>query len=441
MDLVSAGRGLLGIVALLALAWMFSNNKRRVAWRLVVTGLGMQVVLGVLFLRGDDLGRFFGPLGWPSLAFDGLSRFFGITILRATTAGASFLFGPLALGPGEAGSLGAFFAFQVLPTIIFFAALTSILYHLGILQLIVKAMAWVVSRLLRTSGAESLSVVADIFVGQTEAPLVIRPYLRGMTTSELLGVMAGGMATIAGGVMVAYIAMLGGAFAEANGLALDEARVLFARQLLAASVMAAPAAILFAKILVPETETPETMGTVRVPVEKQAENVIGAAAAGAADGLRLALNVGAMLIAFVALIALANMALDGVAGWFGYTTSLERIFGVVFAPVAWLVGAPWADATEIGSLLGTKLVLNEFVAYRQMADMMGEGALGAKSVVIATFALCGFANFSSIAIQIGGTGSLAPERVPDLVRLGLRAVLAGTLANLLTATIAGVIAG
>lgn len=440
MDVVSLLRGLLGLAALLVLAWLCSNNKRRVDWRLVTVGLAIQVVLAVFLLRGDDMGRAFAPLGWPRAFFDGASYFF-VVVLNATAAGAQFLFGPLALAPGVEGSTGFFFAFQVLPTIIFFASLSAILYHLGIMQRIVQAMAWAVSRLMRTSGAESLSVAADIFVGQTEAPLVIRPYLRGMTNSELLGVMAGGMATIAGGVMIAYIQMLGDAFAAQQGLALDPARLLFARQLLAASVMGAPAALLFAKILFPETGTPETMGTVKVPVEKQAENVIGAAAAGAADGLKLAVNVGAMLVAFVALIALVNIGLDAAADPFGYTTSLERIFGVVFAPVAWVIGVPWSDAMQVGSLLGTKVVLNEFVAYLGMAALVGEGALEAKSIVIATFALCGFANFSSIAIQIGGTGSLAPERVPDLVRLGLRAVFAGTLANLMTATIAGVVVG
>ena len=441
MDFVSLGRGLLGMGVLLALAFAFSNNKRRVDWRLVGVGIAIQIVLAVFLLRGDDMARAFAPLGWPRAFFDGVSYFFGVKMLEAVTAGASFMFGPLALSPGETGSLGGFFAFQVLPTIVFFAALTSVLYHLGVLQLLVKGLAWGVSRALGTSGAESLSVVADIFVGQTEAPLVIRPYLKGMTQSELLGVMAGGMATIAGGVLIAYIQILGGAFAEAQGMALDPARVLFARQLLAASVMAAPAAILFSKILLPETEVPETMGSVRVPVEKTAENVIGAAASGASDGLKLALNVGAMLVAFVALIALVNIGLDAVAGLFGYTTSLEMIFGVVFAPVAWVIGVPWADATQIGSLLGTKLVLNEFVAYLSFGEMVQADALSAKSITIATFALCGFANFSSIAIQIGGTGSLAPERVPDLVRLGLRALFAGTLANLLTATIAGVVIG
>ena len=441
MDPVSFGRGLLGMVALLGLAFAFSNNKRRVDWRLVGVGILIQIVLAVFLLRGDDMATVFSPLGWPRVFFDGVSYFFGVKMLEAVTAGAGFMFGPLALSPGEEGSLGGFFAFQVLPTIVFFAALTSVLYHLGVLQLLVKGLAWAVSRALRISGAESLSVVADIFVGQTEAPLVIRPYLRGMTQSELLGVMAGGMATIAGGVLVAYIQILGGAFAEAQGMALDPARVLFARQLLAASVMAAPAAILFSKILIPETDVPETMGSVRVPVEKTSENVIGAAASGASDGLTLALNVGAMLVAFVALIALLNIGLDALAGLFGYTTSLEMIFGVIFAPVAWIIGVPWADATQIGSLLGTKLVLNEFVAYLSFGEMVGADTLSPKSITIATFALCGFANFSSIAIQIGGTGSLAPERVPDLVRLGIRALFAGTLANLLTATIAGVVAG
>jgi CNT family concentrative nucleoside transporter len=315
----------------------------------------------------------------------------------------------------------------------------SILYYLRVMQKIVAGMAWLVRRVLHTSGAESLSVTANIFVGQTEAPLVVRPYLSGMTRSELMAVMTGGMATIAGGVMAAYIMMLGDAFAQAHGLSLDAARLAFAEHLLGASLMAAPAALLLAKIMIPETKTPETAGSARVQIAQRSQNVIDAAAIGAGDGLKLALNIAAMLIAFIALIAMGNYIVDWIAGLFGYELTLQEIFGWTLAPMAWLIGVPWADAIHFGSLLGTKVVLNEFVAYLGLAENIEAGLLSTKTIVMATFALCGFANFSSIAIQIGGIGPLAPERTSELARLGLRAVLAGTLANLMTATIAGVL--
>jgi CNT family concentrative nucleoside transporter len=283
-------------------------------------------------------------------------------------------------------------------------------------------------------------VTANIFVGQTEAPLVIRPYLERMTHSELMAVMTGGMATIAGGVMAAYIQFLGNAYAQAQGLPLDIARLQFAEHLLGASLMAAPAALVLAKILVPETGQPETRGTVKIDIEKTSRNLIDAAANGAGDGLTLALNVGAMLIAFLALIALVNSLLGWGAGLFGAELTLQQLLGWALSPLAWLIGVPWADATKFGALIGIKVVANEFVAYEQLAGSIGEELLSAKTIVMATFALCGFANFSSIAIQIGGIGPLAPSRKAELAQLGLKAVLAGTLANLMTATIAGVLA-
>lgn len=433
-------RGLLGITFILGVALLVSNNRSRINWRTIGAGLLLQIILAVFLLRGDEMGAFFAPLGWPKAFFSWISSFF-VLILQFTSEGAQFVFGRLGQGPPAPDSLGVFFAFQVLPTIIFFSALMSILYFLGVMQRIVKGMAVLVSRFLGTSGAESLSVTANIFVGQTEAPLVIRPFLERMTYSELMAVMTGGMATIAGGVMAAYIAMLGTAFAEAQGIELAAAQLLFAEQLLGASVMAAPAALILAKIMIPETAEPDTKGRVQVDIDTGARNVIDAAAAGAADGLKLALNVGAMLIAFIALIAMINYFIDWAAGLFGYDLTLQQILGWILAPVAWIIGVPWADAINFGSLLGIKVVLNEFVAYLSLADQIGEGALLPKTITMLTFALCGFANFSSIAIQIGGIGPLAPSRTSELAQLGLRAVLAGTLANMMTATIAGVLVG
>jgi len=433
-------RGLLGLVVILGIAFLFSNNRRTVNWRTVGAGLLLQIILAVLILKGSAMGAFFAPLGWPKLFFSWVSSFF-VLVLDFTTAGARFIFGDLALSPGVDGSLGNFFAFQVLPTIIFFGSLMAILYHLGVMQRVVHGMAWLVTRFLGTSGAESLSVTANIFVGQTEAPLVIRPFLERMTHSELMAVMTGGMATIAGGVMVAYIQFLGNAFAQAQGLALDAARLQFAEHLLGASLMAAPAALVLAKIIIPEIGQPETGGTVKIAIEKDSKNVIDAAASGAADGLKLALNVGAMLIAFLALIAMINAILGWGSGLFGADLTLQQLLGWALAPLAWLIGVPAADITVFGSLIGLKVVANEFVAYEQLAGAIGAGGLSPKTIIMATFALCGFANFSSIAIQIGGIGPLAPSRKSELAQLGIRAVLAGTLANMMTATIAGVLVG
>lgn len=440
MDFISFLRGLLGLSVILGIVFALSKNRSAINWRTVGAGLGLQIVLAVFILRGDQMGAVFAPLGWPKAFFKWVSSFF-VLVLEFTTAGAEFIFGDLALPPGTEGSLGNFFAFQVLPTIIFFGSLMAVLYHMGVMQKVVEGMAYLVTKFLGTSGAESLSVTANIFVGQTEAPLVVRPYLEKMTMSELMAVMTGGMATIAGGVMAAYIQILGDPYAQAAGLTLAEGRLVFAEQLLGASIMAAPAALLLAKILIPEVGEPATKGGVSIEVEQRSANVIDAAANGASDGLKLALNVGAMLLAFLALIAMLNYIIGWGGGLFGVDVTLEMLLGWGVAPLAWVVGVPWADAVQFGSLLGTKVIANEFVAYLNLAALIGEGTLMPKTIVMATFALCGFANLSSIAIQIGGIGPLAPSRKSDLARLGVRAVLAGTFANLMTATIAGVLVG
>jgi len=438
MDYIALLRGTLGLTVIVGIAFLISNNRKSVNWRTVGAGLGLQIILAVFILKGEAMGSWFSPLGWPKMLITWVSTFF-VLVLKFTTAGAQFIFGNLALPEGTPGSLGGFFAFQVLPTIVFFGSLMAVLYHLGVMQKIVQYLAVVVSKFLGTSGAESLSVTANIFVGQTEAPLVIRPYLEKMTTSELMAVMTGGMATIAGGVMAAYVQMLGAPYAAAHGIALEAGQLLFAEQLLSASVMAAPAALLLAKIMIPETGESATKGGAKIDVEKTSANVIDAAANGASDGLKLALNVGAMLLAFLALIAMFNFIIGWVGGLFGAEITIEMLLGWVISPLAWLIGVPWVDAVNFGSLLGTKVILNEFVAYLSLAGEISAGTLDPKTVVMATFALCGFANLSSIAIQIGGIGPLAPSRKSDLARLGMRAVLAGTLANLMTATIAGIL--
>ena len=449
MDFTSLIRGIIGIIILLGIAFLISNNKKKINWRLVLSGLAIQITLAIFIIKGDQLGQFFAPLGWIKEFFRFVSSFF-VLVLNFTTEGAKFVFGSLGLGPGNEGSLGVFFAFQVLPTIIFFASLMSLLYYLGVMQKIVQGMAWFMARVMGTSGAESLSCTANIFVGQTEAPLMIKPYLKGMTQSELLTIMVGGMATIAGGVMAAYIQILGTAFAQANNIPIREAQLLFATHLLGASVMAAPAALLISKIMYPETGEPETKGKVKVSVEKNASNVIEAAAVGASEGMTLALNVAAMLIAFIALIALINYFLGWVGDIFGFNNaliaqfghkfSLQLIFGSVLQFIAFGIGVPWESAYHFGSLIGTKVVLNEFVAYLDMSKLVEiKSLVNEKAILMATYALCGFANFSSIAIQIGGISPLAPNRRTDLAKLGIRAVIGGTLATLLTATLAGIL--
>ncbi|MDZ7719352.1 MAG: nucleoside transporter C-terminal domain-containing protein [Balneolaceae bacterium] len=437
-------RGVIGMVAIIGIAVAFSNNRKAINWKLVGTGLGIQFVLAVFILKGSNMAEYWAPLGWPKAFFSWVSSFF-VIVLDFTTEGAEFIFGDLAKSPGMEGSLGNFFAFQVLPTIVFFASLTAILYHYGILQKVVSWMSSGMQKLMGTSGAESLSVVANIFVGQTESPLVIEPYIKKMTKSELLTVMTGGMATIAGGVMAAYVQMLGNSYSTAQGVPLDVGRLMFAEQLLGASLMAAPAALVIAKVIFPETSEPATKGDVKMSVEKTDANGIDAAATGAGTGLKLAANVGAMLLAFIALLAMGNYFLAeignlvGLNQALGFELTIETILGWAIAPIAFIVGVPWADAINMGSLIGTKVVLNEFVAYLQLADMVEQNVLSPKTITMATFALCGFANFSSIAIQIGGIGGLAPTRKSELASFGLLAVLAGTLANLMTATIAGML--
>ncbi|MEM8558353.1 MAG: nucleoside transporter C-terminal domain-containing protein [Bacteroidota bacterium] len=456
-------RGLLGLAGILAIAFAFSSHRTRVNWRTVGLGLLLQLVFAVFILKGEDMAQVFAPLGWPKAAFAFVAGLF-VDFLAAVEVGSAFIFGSLGLGPASEGSLGFFFFSQVLPTVVVFASLMSILYYLGVMQVVVRGMAWVVRRALGTSGPESLSVSANIFVGQTEAPLVIKPYVEKLTRSELMAVMTGGMATIAGGVLASYVAFLGERYAQAAGVAVEVGQQLFAEQLLGASVMAAPAALVLAKILIPETEKvpnvdarfetdageatlPSTAsdeaaaGVTAAVIDEGPKNVIDAAASGAADGMKLALNIGAMLIAFLALIAILNGIIGWGTGLFGATITLETILGVVLAPVAWLVGVPTPDITTFGGFLGTKVIANEFVAYTQLADAIADGSILPKTTIMATFALCGFANLSSIGIQIGGIGPLAPSRTGEIAALGLRAVLAGTLANLMTATIAGVLLG
>lgn len=420
------GFGLFGLAVLIGIVFLFSNNKKAVDWKLVFTGITLQIAFATLVLLVPG-GR---------EVFDWLGQVF-VKILSFVNAGSSFIFGSMM----DVKTYGFIFAFQVLPTIIFFAALMGVLYHLNVMQAVVRAMAWAITKVMRVSGAETTSVCASVFIGQTEAPLTVRPYIPKMTESELITMMIGGMAHIAGGVLAAYVGMLGGG---------DPAQQAFyAKHLLAASIMAAPATLVVAKLLIPETGTPLTRGTVKMEVEKTSSNIIDAAAAGAGDGLRLALNIGAMLLAFIALIALINWPLTwvgevtGLQAMLGKPTDLAMIFGYLLAPIAWVIGVPWQDATTVGSLIGQKIVINEFVAYLQLAEIVNGKvpgvSLSAEGKLIATYALCGFANFSSIAIQIGGIGGLAPERRSDLARFGLRAVLGGTIATLMTATIAGVL--
>jgi len=400
--------GVLGMAVILAGAWAFSTDRRAIKLKTVAWGLGLQLVLGIFVLRSDT-GRWLFQL-----AGDGTK-----TLLSFSYAGSAFVFGELGK---DNSSLGLIFAFQVLPTIIFIAAFFAVLYHLGVMQIIIRGAAWVMTRVMGASGAESLSVAASIFMGQTEAPLTIRPFLPKLTKSELMCVMTSGMAHISGGMMAAYM-KVGGADAK---------------HLLTAVIMTAPGTLLIAKMLVPETEQPLTAGHVTMPAMERESNILGAIARGTVDGLHLALNVAAMLITFLALLALVN-AMMGWAhlhfGWF--PASLQQVFGWLLAPVAWLIGVPWHDAPAIGNLLGTRMVLNEFVAFAQLGTM--KDVLDPRSFTIATFALCGFANFSSIGIQIGGIGALAPEQRSQLTKFGIRAMLAGTMANLMSAAIVGVL--
>ncbi len=424
-------RGLLGIAAFIGIAIVFSENRRAIPWRLVVAGLLLQIVCGVLVLKVD----------WVREGVDWVGQRF-VDILDFNRAGSQFLFGNLIT---DTKSFGYIFAFNVLPTIIFFSALTSLLFYMGLLQRVVYVFAWLMSKTMRLSGAESLSASANIFLGQTEAPLLIKPYLATMTRSELLAIMVGGMANIAGAVLVAYIGMLGGD---------DPAqRLLFAKHLITASIMSAPASLYIAKILLPQTAPVDE--TITVPKEKIGANALEAIANGTTDGLKLAVNVGAMLLVFTALVAMANAILGSAAigGWTGinewiatstsgrYTTlSLQYIMGVIFAPLAWLMGIDYGWLTTAGQVIGEKTILNEFYAYGTLGKLILGGQLtDVRAQVILTYALCGFANIASIGILIGGIGVLAPNQRPVLAQLGVRALIGGSLCCFIGASIAGML--
>jgi concentrative nucleoside transporter, CNT family len=412
---------ILGLILIGLIAYALSNNRKAIRPRTVAWGFGLQFLFALIVLKTSYGQRTFEVLG------DKIRQLLGFA-----SVGSAFVFGPIGdrpvwarimnevLGP-EGARYSLIFAFQIAPTIIFIAALFAILYYFGIMQIIVRLFAVVMNRVMKASGAESLNVAASIFMGQTEAPLTIRPYLPKMTESELMTVMTSGMAHISGGIMAAYVAF---------GIE--------PKHLLTAVIMTAPGTLMLSKVIVPETGTPETLGTVKLDMKKTDVNVIDAAGRGTSEGLHLAMNVIAMLISFVALIALTNALLGGAGAWVGMPDlSLQKIFGWVFAPVAWSLGVAWRDAAVVGNLLGTRMVLNEFIAFAQLGPL--KDSLDPRSFTVATFALCGFANFSSIGIQIGGIGALVPERRHDLARLGLRAMLAGTLANFVSACIAAML--
>ncbi|MGL4739179.1 MAG: NupC/NupG family nucleoside CNT transporter [Sarcina sp.] len=403
--------GVLGLITILGVAFLFSENKKKINWRLVITGLVLQILFA-LFVLKTEIGQ---------NIFNGFNDVI-MKLLSFTNQGTDFLFGPLSNGSGAIPA-GSVFVFNVLPTMIFFSTLMSILYHLGIMQFIIKFVSKGLAKLLKTSGAETLSAVGNIFLGQTEAPLLIKPYIKKMTRSELLAIMVGGMATVAGGVMAGYVAM-----------GVD------AGYLLSGSIMAAPAGLLLAKMLIPETEVPQTKDGTEVKLESTSSSVIEAAANGASEGLGMALNVGAMLLAFIALIALINFMLGWIGSLIGMDyLSLYWILGKLFTPVAWLMGIPAADLGTAGSLLGQKVAINEFVAYSELGINIANHTLQPKTIMILSYALCGFANFSSIAIQIAGIGGLAPERKGTIAKLGFKALLGGALATFMTATIAGIL--
>ncbi len=461
---------LIGFVLILAIAFGLSNNRRAIRWRTVFWGLLLQIITAIAVLKGEQIARLFGFAGSQliaSIVFIGIAvvvyfiarvmpeqsrrwLWYGFGVFAAvlflaynllkylfenlkevvnkfiayTGEGSKFVFG--ALGDQKNTNIGFIFATQVLPTIIFIASIFAVLYYIGVMQLVVRFFAKIMTRFMGASGAESTSVAASIFMGQTEAPLTIRPFLPEMTMSELMTIMTAGMAHISGGIMAAYVLV-----AKVDVV-----------HLLTAVIMTAPGAIMMAKIIVPEVDQPKTGGDVEVVVPKQDVNIIDAAGRGAIEGLHLSLNVAAMLIAFIALIAMVNGIFGAVHNYvWWFPSSLDQVLGWIFAPIAWAMGVARQDMMTVGNLLGTRMVLNEFVAFAKLGDIIKANphALSPRSFVIATYALCGFANFSSIAIQIGGIGSLAPSRRGDLARLGMRAMLAGTLANFLTATIAGML--
>ena len=402
--------GLLGLVVVMAVAYLFSTDRKAINPRVIYWGLGLQIGFAFLVLK-TPLAEYFKDVG------NAINRIIGYSI-----EGSRFVFGDKLGAPND--QFGVVFAFQVLPIIIFIAALFAVLYQLGLMQVFVSVMAKMMQKVMGTSGAESTSVAASIFMGQTEAPLTIRPFLAGLTQSELFTIMASGMAHVSGAVMAAYVLI---AHVEI-------------RHLLTAVIMTSPATLMLAKMLMPETGQPATMGGVKVEVEKPGVNIIDAAARGASDGLQLALNIGGMLIAFIGLIALVNGALNALHGFSLFhwmPNSMQGILGRIFAPIAWLLGVKWNDCAAVGNLLGTRLILNEFVAFADLGKI--GNTLDPKSFVIATYALCGFANLSSVAIQVGGIGALAPSRKSDLARMGMKAVAAGTMANFMSACIAGIL--
>ena len=430
-------RSLLGLLLLIALCWALSRNRRAVTWRVVAWGVGLQMLFGVLVLLTPAGASFFSAVNDALLG-----------IMRFSDVGARFLFGDLVfnnipVGTGVAGTngplsdtgtqvarTGAYFAFHVLPTIIFFSSLMAVLYHLRIMQRVVHGIAWVMQRTMGTSGAESLATAGGIFVGLMETPLLVRPYLERMTRSEVFALMVAGLASISGGLLVAYVGLLSPLFPDIGG------------HLVAASFMSAPAALAVAKLLYPETEAAETSRGLPVESEHSADvNLIDAAGRGANEGLFMALRVGAMLIAFLALLEMVNAGVGLLGRTAGVAElSLQRILGVLMAPVAWLIGVPWSDAQVVGELIGVKTILNEFVAFRQLADQLhGPGAISHRSMVLASYALAGFANFGSIAMQIAGMSELAPDKRPMLAELGMRALLGGLIASLMTAAGAGML--
>lgn len=427
-SLANLVRGMLGLVVIVLIAYICSNNRKQIAWKVVGIGLGMQLLLAIGVLQVPLVRDFFEFVG---------SIF--LVILNSTLAGSEFLFGDFM----DTSKFGYIFALQVLPTIVFFSAITSLLFYLGIIQVVVKSLAWMLSRAMKISGAESLSVAGNIFLGQTESPLLIKAYLKDMNQSEILLVMTGGMATLAGGVLAAYISFLGG-----ND---PEQQLLFAKHLLAASVMAAPGAVVVSKILIPQTK--EVDKTIEVSKDQIGSNVLDAISNGTTDGLKLAVNVGAMLLVFFAFIAFGNYILEWLGGWTDLNSfaaeisngqydklSLEFILGYLFAPLMWIIGVATEDITLVGRLLGEKIVLTEFIGYVSLSELQtAEAFTNPKSIIMATYMLCGFANVASIGIQIGGIGSLAPNQRVLLSRFGVRALLGGTLASLLSATLVGMI--
>jgi concentrative nucleoside transporter, CNT family len=430
--------GLLGLGLIFIIAYLMSSSRKAISWRLVIYGTLSQALLALIILK-TSFGR---------MIFDTANNVV-IKILAFSNEGARFIFGnlvdanvpvgipasdlPARISPlsstGALANTGAFFAFSVLPTIIFFSAITAILYYFGVLQWVVRGISRVMQYTLRTSGAESFSAAANIFLGQTEAPLLVKPFLKDLTRSEIMAVMTGGFATVSGGVLAAFVGMLVGNFPDIAG------------HLLAASVMSAPASLVMAKMILPETETPLTLTTKKIEVEITDTNVFDAASRGTSDGLYLCINVGAMLIAFVAIIALVNWVLASIGSAVGMTNlSLDQIFAFLFSPFVFLMGVPWEDASAVGNLLGVKTAVNEFVAYIQLGDLLQSGAIkNTKSIIVATYALCGFANFASIGVQIGGLSALAPSRRHDFASIGFKAMIAGTLACLQTAAIAGIL--